>query len=211
MMIILYNRPLAKVTFARGGKGKRLKGKGFLLALSPLPLTLFPTSARSLMLMFCCLTEVYCFGRSTLRIKDAISRIKGAISRIKGATLRIKDAISRIKGPTLRIKDAISRIKGAMLRIKDAISRSKGAMLRIKDAISRIKGATLRFRGSMLESRGSRFKKISFFNEPQRTQRTQSRRILKSFCYSAVNFLQIEMLRVETISFCETGRMRLDN
>ncbi len=23
-------RPLAKVTFARGGKGKRLKGKGFL-------------------------------------------------------------------------------------------------------------------------------------------------------------------------------------
>nr|MDZ8075707.1 hypothetical protein [Nostoc sp. DedQUE01] len=190
MMIILYNRPLAKVTFARGGKGKRLKGKGFLLALSPLPLTLFPTSARSLMLMFCCLTEVYCFGRSTLRIKDAISRIKGA---------------------TLRIKDAISRIKGAMLRIKDAISRSKGAMLRIKDAISRIKGATLRFRGSMLESRGSRFKKISFFNEPQRTQRTQSRRILKSFCYSAVNFLQIEMLRLKTILFDETGRMRLDN
>ncbi|MDZ8237876.1 MAG: hypothetical protein RMZ69_12000, partial [Nostoc sp. ChiQUE01a] len=42
--------PLAKVTFARGGKGKRLKGKGFLLALSPLPLTLFPTSARSLMI-----------------------------------------------------------------------------------------------------------------------------------------------------------------
>ncbi|WP_143842010.1 hypothetical protein [Nostoc sp. 106C] len=40
---------LAKVTFARGGKGKRLKGKGFLLALSPLPLTLFPTSAKSLM------------------------------------------------------------------------------------------------------------------------------------------------------------------
>ncbi|WP_256973128.1 glutathione S-transferase N-terminal domain-containing protein [Nostoc sp. T09] len=31
------NRPLAKVTFARGGKGKRLKGKGFLLALSPYP------------------------------------------------------------------------------------------------------------------------------------------------------------------------------
>ncbi|MDZ8238174.1 MAG: hypothetical protein RMZ69_13525, partial [Nostoc sp. ChiQUE01a] len=44
------SRPLAKVTFARGGKGKRLKGKGFLLALSPLPLTLFPTSARSLMI-----------------------------------------------------------------------------------------------------------------------------------------------------------------
>ncbi|MDZ8083659.1 MAG: hypothetical protein RMX35_31895 [Nostoc sp. DcaGUA01] len=197
MMIILYNRPLAKVTFARGGKGKRLKGKGFLLALSPLPLTLFPTSARSLMLMFCCLTEVYCFGRSTLRIK--------------GATLRIKDAISRIKGATLRIKGAISRIKGATLRIKGAISRIKGAMLRIKGAISRIKGATLRFRGSMLESRGSRFKKISFFNEPQRTQRTQSRRILKSFCYSAVNFLQIEMLRLKTILFYETGRMRLDN
>jgi hypothetical protein len=42
---------LAKVTFALlGGKGLMFKGKGFLLALSPLPLTLFPTSARSLIL-----------------------------------------------------------------------------------------------------------------------------------------------------------------
>ncbi|MBH8562879.1 hypothetical protein I8748_11920 [Nostoc sp. CENA67] len=59
-------RPLAKVTFARGGKGERLKGKGFLFALSPLPLTLFPTSARSLLatmaLYFCCLSSYIFIG-----------------------------------------------------------------------------------------------------------------------------------------------------
>ncbi|PHJ63918.1 hypothetical protein VF14_07915 [Nostoc linckia z18] len=32
----------------KGGKGKGAKGKGFLFALFPLPLTLFPTSLRSL-------------------------------------------------------------------------------------------------------------------------------------------------------------------
>jgi hypothetical protein len=41
---VIISRPLAKVTFARAGKGLMLKGKGFLFALSPLPLTLFPTS-----------------------------------------------------------------------------------------------------------------------------------------------------------------------
>ncbi|OUL27199.1 hypothetical protein BV378_11145 [Nostoc sp. RF31YmG] len=38
---------LQKYIFARGGKGKRLKGKGFEF-LSPFPLSLLPTSARSL-------------------------------------------------------------------------------------------------------------------------------------------------------------------
>jgi hypothetical protein len=46
----MFIRPLAKVTFAHRGKGKRLKGKGFLFALYPLPLTLFPTFARSLLI-----------------------------------------------------------------------------------------------------------------------------------------------------------------
>ncbi len=44
------NRPLAKVLFARGGKGFMLKGKGTIQNFFPFPLSLFPTYARSLML-----------------------------------------------------------------------------------------------------------------------------------------------------------------
>ncbi|MBD2609893.1 hypothetical protein H6G94_01145 [Nostoc punctiforme FACHB-252] len=44
------NRPLAKVLFVRDGKrDASLLGKGKITNLSPFPLPLFPTSARSLM------------------------------------------------------------------------------------------------------------------------------------------------------------------